>query len=445
MTAEKVSGGVYVHTFGCPKNTADSENIAYLVKRAGYALTDDAETADVIIINTCCFIEDAKRESVEGILSAILIKAERPEVRLIVCGCLAQRYAAELETEMPEVDYFVGTNRLEDLPEILGGGVRQRAVLGDINAYPAECGRERTETGSASAYIKISEGCNKHCTYCIIPKIKGAHRSRKMEDICAEAEKLAAGGVTELILVAQDTGEYGSDLYGRHMLTELIKKLETIDGLHWLRLLYVYPETIDDELIECMAHSKKLLHYIDIPFQHINDKILRAMNRHTDGAAIKALIARLRERIPDIAIRSSFICGFPGETDEQTEELRRFLAEERLTRAGVFTYSQEENTPAAAMPGQISQEEKEKRFDILMEAQERVSEVILQTYIGKTLEVLIEETAEENIYAGRSYLDAPDIDGCVYVESAEMLKLGGYYRVEITDSFEYDLYGRIVE
>ena len=432
---------VYIHTLGCPKNEADSEYLASLLDGRGFALVSDAEEADIVLINTCAFVDDAKEESVEAILEACAMKEGRAELKIGVFGCLAQRYARELKKEIPEADWFIGTGSFNDIADIISG-VPEGIFLGDIDTPQGEFGR-LVEYDTPYAYVKISEGCEKHCTYCIIPKLKGSHRSRRMEDILSEVDFLAREeGKSEIILVAQDTAYYGIDLYGKRMISELIRRIADIDGVEWIRLLYVYPEEVDDELIGTFASCDKLVKYIDIPLQHINDRILKRMNRRTDSASVRELIAKLRLAVPDIAIRSSFITGFPGESEEEAEELCDFLKEACLTRAGVFCYSCEEGTPAAQMEEQIPQQVKEERRDMLMRTQMEVSEKILSGFVGKTLRVLIEDE-EEGFFVGRSYLDSPEIDGAVYVRSPEPLEFNNYYEVLITDSTEYDLWGVI--
>lgn len=433
---------VYIHTLGCPKNTSDSDNMAYELKKAGYGFVYDALEADVIIINTCCFINDAKEESVDAILAACEIKKEKPETMIVVSGCLAQRYAEELKDELPEVDKFIGTFRFCDIADILGDADNSIEISG-LNDPLEETGR-LSEDENAYAYVKISEGCDKHCTYCIIPKIKGKHRSRRQEDILKEITLLCDEyDKKEIILIAQDTAEYGTDLYGKRMLSQLIRSIAEIDKVEQIRLLYVYPEGIDDELIATFKECDKLVKYIDIPLQHINDRILKLMNRRTTTSEIYAIIKKLRENIPDIAIRSTFITGFPSETEAEIEELVEFLKNTRLTRAGVFAYSREEDTPAFDMSGQIDEEEKLRRRELVMQIQQEVSESILEEFVGKPLTVLIEEYCEEGLWCGRCYLDSPEIDGCVYVHSDEELELNAYYEVIITDSMQYDLEGRI--
>ncbi len=430
---------IWITTLGCPKNEVDSENMAYILKHAGYAIAGEPDEADIVLVNTCGFIADAKEESVAAIFEAVQLKKDRPELKLVVTGCLAQRYAAALEAEIPEIDCIVGVTAQADLASVLASG--EKTAIKDIDAQVPETGRV-LEGAPHTAYIKISEGCDKCCTYCIIPKIRGRQRSRKMEDIEAEARMLADAGVKELIVVAQDIGEYGTDLYGGRMLYELLTRLEEIEGLRWIRLMYLYPETVDDPLIDVIAKSSKILHYLDIPFQHIDDTVLRAMNRRTCAADIRALIEKLRSRMPDVALRSTFIVGFPGETQAQFDSLCGFVAQAGLIRVGAFKYSREEDTPAAAMKRQVSEAVKQKRYDALMRIQMDVSEKLMQKFIGSTLEALIEEEIGENTYAARSYLDAPEIDGAVYVQSDTKLKAGDMVRVKIESADAYDLTGR---
>lgn len=437
---------VFILTLGCPKNTVDSENMMYLLEQGGYEIVDDASLADYIVINTCTFIRDAMEESINSILEATLVKKDREDVKIIATGCLAQRYPEELEKEIPEIDVFLGTGQFQNIREVLDSLSESEGVVvktDDINCPVFETGRELS-TPSHYAYLKVSEGCNKNCTYCIIPKIRGRQRSRRIEDIVREAEDLAKRGVRELILISQDVGEYGSDLYGRKMLVPLLEKLEEIEGISWIRLLYIYPETVSEELISLIKGSEKILHYIDMPLQHINDRILKKMGRRTSRAEIEKTISTLREKMDDIIIRSTFITGFPSETEEEHDELLRFIKDAKLDRVGFFTYSREEGTRAYDMEGQIPEEVKEERFDQLMSLQEEVSRANLERFTGKVLEVIIEEMIEEGVYVGRSYMDTPEIDGEVYVEGTG-LETGKIYRVAIEESMEYDLAGRVAE
>lgn len=442
MRRFSVNKKIYIYTLGCPKNDADSEAMADVLSKNGFDLCFETEQADIVLINTCCFVNDAKEESVNAILSACEMKKENPNLKIAVCGCLAQRYANELKEEIPEVDFFIGTGEIANIAEILSSN--DSVILNDINSPIDETGRLPLYEASY-AYVKISEGCDKNCTYCIIPKLKGKHRSRKIEDILSEVEYLAnEEGRSEIIFVAQDTGAYGTDLYGKRMLSELIFKTAEIQGVKWIRLLYVYPEEVDDNLIYAYKNCDKLLKYIDIPLQHINDRILKLMNRRTSREDIENLINRLRNEVENIAIRSSFIAGFAGESEEDVEELADFLKKARLSRAGVFAYSLEEGTPAEKMSGHISEEEKIKRRDYLMQTQMEVSSEVLSSFVGKKLEVVIEAMEEEGLFSARSYLDSPDIDGIVYVYSDEMLEPNQYYKVKITDSTEYDLWGEVI-
>lgn len=430
---------IWVATLGCPKNEVDSENLKYVLQNAGYATANEPDEADIVLINTCCFINDAKKESIAEIFEAVRLKQAHPNIKLIVTGCLAQRYARELEAEIPEIDYIVGVTAQSDLPDILA--LNAKTVLTDIDADIPETGRILND-GAYSAYIKISEGCDKCCTYCVIPKIRGRQRSRKIEDIAAEARTLAERGVRELIVVAQDIGEYGTDRYGKRMLVKLLGQLEQIEQIKWIRLMYLYPETVDDALIDVMANSKKILHYLDIPFQHIDDSVLRAMNRRTNSSEIRALIRKLKSRIPDMALRSTFIVGFPGETQAQFQALCDFVAQAGLLRVGAFMYSREEGTPAAVMKCQIPASVKQRRLDSLMRVQMDVSEKLMKNYVGQKLEALIEEKIGENVYAARSYLDAPEIDGILYVRADRPLNAGDMVGVLVESADAYDLTGR---
>ena len=433
---------VYILTLGCPKNTVDSENIAYLLDEKGYSLCETDAEADIIIINTCSFIHDAKEESIEAIMEAVLLKEQNPEIKIVVCGCFAQRYASEIETDISEVDYIVGTGDFFSIVDIIEND--EKTMIENINAPIVETGRILT-TPSHYAYVKLAEGCNKKCTYCIIPKLRGKQRSRQIDEIVKEVNDLVALGVREIILIAQDTGEYGTDLYKERSLYRVIDELSKIDDLRWLRVLYVYPETIDERLITSMRNSKNFVHYLDIPFQHINDEVLHSMGRNTSSKKIKTTIDLLRKNMPDVIIRSSFITGFPNETKEQAKELGEFFIEYKLDKVGVFTYSMEEGTKAATFTGQLEEDEKQRRFEYLMNIQETVSEHNLEKQLDRVLDVVIEEDVEgeDGVYIGRSYADAPQIDGVVYVYSDEELEIGEFYQVEINDSLQHDLIGRV--
>jgi ribosomal protein S12 methylthiotransferase len=420
----------YIETLGCDKNTVESERISFALTQAGLTRSQVPDDADILIVNTCGFITKAKEESVEAILTSVELKTLNPWVRLIVTGCLAERYSAELSEEIPEIDFLCGCDH--------------KRILDYLNLTPPSEPGRLLMTPSHYAYLKISEGCDKHCTFCAIPKIRGRQVSVPIVDLIEEAFALARSGVKELILVAQDCGDYGRDLYGKRTLCELLRKLDEIPNLDWIRLMYVYPETIDDELIETIKSSKKILHYIDIPFQHASDDILIAMNRPTTTDKIFALIERIRNQIPDMAIRSTFICGFPGETPEDIKKLGDFIRYAKLDRVGVFEFSPEEGTKAYDMSSQIDDEVKQERFEHLMEISESVSEQNLARFVDHTLNVLIEEPyeGEEGIYIARSYLDAPEVDGIVYVYTDKRLKIGELYEVTITDSLVHDLIAR---
>jgi len=419
----------YIYTLGCDKNTVDSEKMAFALECAGFAQVEDAQSAELIILNTCGFIDRAKEESVAAIFEAVGIKQQAGGKTLIVAGCLSERYKSELAKEIPDVDFFCGTDAVGEILSYLGAGASGEAALeGRILSTP-----------SHYAYLKISEGCNKTCSFCAIPSIRGKLRSEAMEPLLAEAQRLAKEGVKELILVAQDTGSYGMDIYGEKKLPQLLSALSEIQGIHWIRLLYMYPESITPQLIALMRANKKILHYIDIPFQHASDDILAAMGRPSNREKNLEVIALLREAMPDIAIRSTFICGFPGETRKDVAELAEFLTLCRLDRVGVFEYSKEEHTPAAKMPKQVAKAEKRRRYEELMSCQEALSEQKLLSRIGSAMEILIDEEEAPGVYAGRSYLDAPDVDGCVSVYSDAPLSPGTFVIAEITGATAHDL------
>ena len=451
-------------SLGCPKNLVDSEVMLGVIAKYDVEITNDPAEADVIIVNTCAFIETAKQESIDSILSMARYKEDGPLRKLIVTGCLAQRYAEDLYREMSEVDALVGTNVFKDIDGVLSRVLAGQRVLhlqagdwteGPAEVLPARKGGEDREvrpggvapdprqlSGNAySAYLKIAEGCNNRCSYCAIPLIRGPYVSKPYEQVLAEAKDLASRGVKELIVVAQDTTVYGADLYGRLRLAELLRDLNDIAGIRWIRVLYLYPNTFTDELIEAFATLPKVCHYVDIPLQHGSERLLQAMNRHDSMAHTRELLARLRRRIPDIVIRTTFIVGFPGETEEDFEALKRFVEEQRFENAGVFMYSREENTAAAAMPDQVSEEVKEDRYNELMAIQAGISEELHQDLEGKELEVLVEGYNEdgENLAEARSYREAPDIDGMIYVENAPGLQPGDFIRVRVDQGFDYDV------
>ena len=434
-------------SLGCDKNLVDTEVMLGLLASKGHQMVNDEMEADVIVINTCCFIHDAKEESIQNILEMAELKKEGRLKALIVTGCLAQRYKEEIIEEIPEVDAVLGTTSydkiLEAIDEALEG--RHCVEMTDIDALPLVQSNRLVTTGGHFAYLKIAEGCDKHCTYCIIPKIRGNFRSVPMERLLKEAEGLAEQGVKELILVAQETTLYGKDIYGEKSLHKLLKELCKVSGIQWIRILYCYPEEITDELIQVMKEEKKICHYLDLPIQHASDEILRRMGRRTSTAQLKEIIGKLREEIPDITLRTTLITGFPGETKEQHEELMEFVDEMEFDRLGVFTYSPEEDTPAALMDNQIEEEVKEDRQAELMELQQDIAFDLAEDMIGKEVLVLIEgKVADENAYVGRTYKDAPNVDGLIFVNTEEELMSGDFAKVRVTGALEYDLIGEIV-
>ena len=431
-------------SLGCDKNLADSEEMLGLLTAGGHEITDDETQADAIVINTCCFIKDAKEESVETILEMAEYKKTGSCHALIVTGCMAQRYQKEIIEEVPEVDAVLGTTSYGDIVKAL-----EEAVAGnhfeefrDIDYLPETGSKRVLTTGGHFGYLKIAEGCDKHCTYCIIPKLRGKFRSVPMERLIAQAEDMAEQGVKELILVAQETTVYGKDLYGKKSLHILLKKLCEIRGIRWIRILYCYPEEIYDELIETIRDEKKICHYLDIPIQHASDRILKRMGRRTSKQELIDIVGKLRKEIPDIVLRTTLITGFPGETEEDHEELKEFVDEMEFDRLGVFTYSPEENTPAAEMADQVSEEVKEERRDELMELQQEISYDRGQDRIGQELLVMIEgKVADESAYIGRTYGDAPKVDGYIFVQTGELLMTGDFAKVRVTGALEYDLIG----
>ena len=431
-------------SLGCDKNLADSEEMLGLLTAGGHEITDDETQADAIVINTCCFIKDAKEESVETILEMAEYKKTGSCHALIVTGCMAQRYQKEIIEEVPEVDAVLGTTSYGDIIKAL-----EEAVAGnhfeefrDIDYLPDTGSKRVLTTGGHFGYLKIAEGCDKHCTYCIIPKLRGKFRSVPMERLIAQAEDMAEQGVKELILVAQETTVYGKDLYGKKSLHILLKKLCEIRGIRWIRILYCYPEEIYDELIETIRDEKKICHYLDIPIQHASDRILKRMGRRTSKQELIDIVGKLRKEIPDIVLRTTLITGFPGETEEDHEELKEFVDEMEFDRLGVFTYSPEENTPAAEMADQVPEEVKEERRDELMELQQEISYDRGQDRIGQELLVMIEgKVADESAYIGRTYGDAPKVDGYIFVQTGELLMTGDFAKVRVTGALEYDLIG----
>lgn len=435
-------------SLGCDKNLVDSEYMLGYLKNAGIEFTNDETEADIIIVNTCGFINDAKEESINTILEMAQQKETGKCKALIVTGCLAQRYKTEVIAEIPEVDAVLGTTAYDEIAEIINqvlAGESHCVVIKDIN-MPLEANRERmVTTGGHYAHLKIAEGCDKHCTYCIIPKIRGEYRSVPMEELIAEAKTLAEGGVKELILVAQETTMYGKDLYGEKKLPELLHKLCEIPGIYWIRIQYCYPEEITEELIQTIKEEDKICNYLDLPIQHANDEILKRMGRRTNKEQLKTIIKKLRQEIPDIALRTTLISGFPGETEEMHQEVLDFVDEMEFDRLGVFAYSPEEDTPAAEFEEQVPQEVKEDRRDEIMELQQEIAFDICNDMIGKELLVMIEgSVAGENAYVGRTYKDAPNVDGYIFVNTEENLMSGDFVKVKVTGALEYDLIGEIV-
>ncbi len=434
-------------SLGCDKNLVDTERMLGLLGRDGYTFTDDEQEADIIVVNTCCFINDAKEESINTILEVAGLKETGRLKALVVAGCLAQRYKQEIMEEIPEVDAVMGTAAYGEvsrvLEQILGGGTV--ACFPDIDKTPRLGVGRVLSTGGHYAFLKIAEGCDKRCTYCIIPSLRGRYRSVPMEELLEEAGAMAAQGVKELILVAQETTLYGVDLYGKKMLPELLHRLAAIEGLCWIRLQYCYPEEITDELIEAVASEKKICHYLDIPIQHASDRILGRMGRQTTQGELRRQIGKLRERIPDLALRTTLIVGFPGETEEDQEELLAFVDEMEFERLGVFTYSEEEGTPAAGFQDQVPEEVRARRRDEVMELQQGIAFGKSEAMVGRALEVMVEgKVADEPAYVGRTYMDAPDVDGYIFVNSEKLLMSGEFVRVKVTGALEYDLIGEVI-
>lgn len=434
-------------SLGCDKNLVDTENMLGILRTKGFEFTDDEMQADVIAINTCCFINDAKQESIETILQMAERKKDGVCKALVVAGCLAQRYQDEIIKEIPEVDAFIGTSSYDKIGEAIisvleGKGYR---CADDADRLVVTNENRVITTGGVYEYLKIAEGCDKHCTYCIIPKIRGSYRSYTVEYLVKQAEFLVNAGVKELILVAQETTMYGVDLYGKKSLPMLIRELAKIEELKWIRILYCYPEEIDDELIEVIKNEPKVCHYLDMPIQHASDNILRKMGRRTNKQQLVEIIGKLRREIPDIALRTTLITGFPTETQQDFEQLYEFVDEMEFDRLGVFTYSPEENTPAAQMDGQIDEDVKVVRRDEIMQLQQEVSIDIANDMIGKIVDCIIEGKIEDDdVYVGRSYKDAPNVDGYVFINSKENLMSGDMVKVHIEHAKEYDLIGSIV-
>ena len=435
-------------SLGCDKNLVDTEMMLGMLGREGFAFTDDEEQADIVVVNTCCFIHDAKEESINTILEMAELKKTGRAKALLVTGCLAQRYQEEIRTEIPEVDCILGTTAIDQIvqavKEVLEGKNAGMGHMEDIDRTPVYGQKRVVTTGGHYAYLKIAEGCDKNCTYCIIPKVRGKFRSVPMEVLLKEAEELVSQGVKELILVAQETTLYGVDLYGEKRLPQLLDELNRIPGLYWIRLLYCYPEEITNELIKAIKRNDKVCHYLDIPIQHGCDSVLKRMGRRTTSGKLRETVANLRQAIPDICLRTSLITGFPGETEEDHEILMDFVDDMEFDRLGVFTYSLEEDTPAALMEEQIDEEVKIQRRQQLMALQQEIAFEKAQTMEGSRLLVMIEgRLEEEDVYIGRSYRDAPNVDGYVFVHTDKNLMTGDFVWVSITGSHEYELIGEV--
>lgn len=433
-------------SLGCPKNLMNTERMLALLAAEGFEIVAEDVEADVMVINTCAFIESAKSEAIDSILDIAWLKEHHTLKGIVVAGCLPQRYGDEILKELPEVNCIIGTGSVEKICEAVRAAYHGTSYRAFDDIHTAPMGGERVVTTPEHfAYLQISEGCDNCCTYCVIPSIRGKFRSRPMSELVEEATELAELGIKELCLIAQDTTRYGEDLYGTYALDSLISELSQIEGIEWIRLLYCYPDRITDGLIEEIANNPKVLKYIDMPIQHINDEILTRMNRRGDKAQILEVIGKLRERVPGIILRSTVIVGFPGETNAQFEELRKFLKEIRFERLGVFPYSREEGTPAYDFPDQVSEKVKEKRHDILMEQQERIHNECNEAFLGQTLQVICEgyDPVSESFY-GRSYADAYDIDGKIFFSSSKNVHEGQFVNVTITEVMDYDLLGKAI-
>ena len=438
---------IFFVSLGCDKNLVDSEVMLGLLTKEGFTLTNDETQADIIVVNTCSFIHDAKQESINTLLEMAEYKKSGSAKVLIAAGCLAQRYQQEILDEIEEVDAVVGTTGYGDICKVVNDVLEGKRLLNirSLAELPLTDAKRVITTGGYSSYLKIADGCDKHCSYCIIPKIRGEYRSYPKEAILKEANELAAAGVRELNIVAQETTMYGKDLYGKKVFHELLRDLCKIEGIDWIRILYCYPEEITDELIQVMKEEKKICHYLDLPIQHASDAILKKMGRRTNKQQLMDIIAKLRKEIPDIALRTTLITGFPGETWEQHEELMEFVETMRFDRLGVFTYSAEEDTAAALMPNQVDEDVKVQRQEELMMLQQEIAFEISESMIGRTLDVLVEgRLPEEGIYIGRTYKDAPDVDGYIFITAEEEIISGDIVRVKVTGSNEYDLVGEVL-
>lgn len=433
-------------SLGCDKNLVDTEMMLGMLAEKGYQFTDDEQEAEIVVVNTCCFIGDAKEESINTLIEIGQLKETANVKMLIAAGCLAQRYRKEIREQIPEVDVIIGTMAIDKIVEAVEEYQTKQYTIfvEDIDRTPVSGKKRVVTTGGHYAYMKIAEGCDKRCSYCIIPKVRGSYRSIPMETLLKEANTLVEQGVKELILVAQETTLYGTDLYGKKSLPELLRKLSEIRGLYWIRILYCYPEEITEELIDTIAELPKVCHYLDIPIQHASDKILKRMGRRTNQQQLKDKIAMIRSKIPDMCLRTTLITGFPGESQEDHEQSMAFVDEMEFDRLGVFTYSAEEDTPAAGFPDQIEEEVKKDRQADIMELQQEIAFEKAEGMTGQDVLVMIEgKVADENAYVGRTYKDAPNVDGLVFVNTDRELMTGDFVPVHITGSYEYDLIGEI--
>lgn len=435
---------VHIVTLGCSKNDVDSSMMYSLLDKNKYQMVNEPSQADILIVNTCGFIDAAKEESIDTILESVEYKSEGRCKKVLLSGCLAQRYPEELIKEIPEIDGIIGTGNIDYINELL-----DRSLAGDLfiktdNLNSAYIEGIRKEEVNRTEYVKISEGCNNNCSYCIIPSLRGKNRSRKIEDIYSEVEYLVSKGAREIILIAQNTTDYGIDLYSKYSLANLINKISKIEDLKWIRVLYLYPDHFTEELIEEFKNNDKLVNYVDMPLQHISDDVLKKMNRKTSKEHIIKTLKNLRKSVPDIVIRTTFIVGFPGESDDDFNQLVDFIENIKFDKLGVFEYSKEEGTKAASLDEQISDSIKEERKNEIMAIQSEISAEILSKNIGKRLEVLIEEEVDEENYVGRTYMDSPEIDGVTYVHSAKNLEIGSFVQVDVVDSLDYDLVGEII-
>lgn len=434
-------------SLGCDKNLVDTEVMLGMLASRGYEMTNDEQEADIIVINTCCFIHDAKEESIQNILEMAEYKKNGSAKALIVTGCMAERYRQEILDEIPEVDEVLGTTAYDRILDAVDAALagQHEVMTADLDALPLPETKRLVTTGGHFAYLKIAEGCDKHCTYCIIPKIRGNFRSVPMERLIKEAEELADQGVKELILVAQETTLYGKDLYGEKSLPKLLRELCKISGIRWIRILYCYPEEITDELIQVMKEEPKICHYLDLPIQHANDTILKRMGRRTSKQELIDIVQKLRKEIPDICLRTTLITGFPGETQEQHEEVMEFIDTLEFDRLGAFTYSPEEDTPAATFEDQINEEVKEDRQADIMELQQEIAFDKAEDMIGREVLVMIEgKVADENAYVGRTYRDAPNVDGLIFINTDVELISGDFAKVKVTGALDYDLIGELM-